>query len=56
VPDPLSRLQFAKSEIDRCFGEGYADRQPDTNTVMMCATLDWCAQLIPPPFARLRSR
>jgi hypothetical protein len=23
-PDPISRLELAQSEIDRCFGDGYA--------------------------------
>jgi hypothetical protein len=47
VQDPISRLAFAKSEIDKHFGAGYADRHPETvNTIMVCATLDWCAQLI----------
>jgi hypothetical protein len=45
--DPISRLAFAKQEIDKHFGAGYADRHPETvNTIMICATLDWCAQLI----------
>ena len=39
------RLQFARDEIDRVFGEGYATAHPDVvAAVMLSASLDWAAQ------------
>jgi 3-oxoacyl-[acyl-carrier-protein] synthase III len=42
--DPISRLQFARDEVDRVFGEGYAAAHPDVvASVMLSASLDWAA-------------
>jgi hypothetical protein len=46
-PDPISRLQFARSEIDRVFGEGYAAAHPEViAAVMISAAIDYHAQLV----------
>jgi hypothetical protein len=42
--DPISRLRFARDEIDRVFGEGYAAQHPDVvASVMMSAAIDFHA-------------
>jgi hypothetical protein len=42
--DPISRLQFARDEIDRVFGDGYAADHPDVVTaVMLTAATDFAA-------------
>jgi hypothetical protein len=39
--DPVSRLQFARQEIDRVFGDGYAAAHPDVvSAVMLTAATD----------------
>jgi hypothetical protein len=45
--DPVSRLQFARDEIDRVFGRGYASENPDVvAAVMMAASTDFMALTI----------
>jgi hypothetical protein len=40
--DPLSRLEFAKGEIDRLFGSGFSRDHPElTAAVMLSASLDF---------------
>jgi hypothetical protein len=40
--NPISRLEFAKGEIDRVFGRGYSRDHPEVvNTVMLSASLDF---------------
>jgi len=47
MSDPISRLQFARDEIDRVFGAGYAAAHPDVvSAVMISASLDWAATTI----------
>ena len=47
MPDPISRLQFARDEVNRVFGEGYAAAHPDVvSAVMLSASLDWAAMTI----------
>jgi hypothetical protein len=42
--DPISRLQFARDEVDRVFGQGYAAAHPEVvASVMLSASLDWAA-------------
>ena len=42
--NPLTRLEFARQEIDRIFGNGYAERHPEILAVVMqSATTDWAA-------------
>jgi hypothetical protein len=44
VSDPISRLQFARDEIDRVFGDGYAATHPDVvSAVMLTAATDFAA-------------
>lgn len=44
MPDPISRLQFARDEIDRVLGPGTAQRHPELlAAVMLSASLDWAA-------------
>jgi hypothetical protein len=44
VSDPISRLQLARDEIDRVFGEKYAAAHPEVVTaVMTSAALDFAA-------------
>jgi hypothetical protein len=46
VSDPISRLQFARQEIDRVFGPGYAVRHPEVVCALMqSAASDYAAQL-----------
>lgn len=41
---PISRLQFARDEIDRVFGSGYAASHPDVvAAVMQSAAIDFAA-------------
>jgi hypothetical protein len=45
--DPISRLQFARDEIDRVFGTGYAAAHPEVVTaVMLTAASDYAALAI----------
>jgi hypothetical protein len=47
VPDPISRLEFAREEVDRVFGAGYAVAHPDVvAAVMISASMDWAAMTI----------
>jgi hypothetical protein len=47
MPDPLARLQFARDEIDRVFGSGYAQANPDVvSAVMISASLDFHGLII----------
>jgi hypothetical protein len=47
VSDPISRLEFAKKEIGRCFHSGYAEAHSDVvSAVMLSASLDWAAMTI----------
>jgi hypothetical protein len=40
--NPISRLEFAKDEIDRVFGRGHSRDHPEVvNTVMLSASLDF---------------
>jgi hypothetical protein len=42
--DPISRLQLARQEIDRVFGDGYAAAHPDVLVVtVQTAASDWAA-------------
>lgn len=44
MPDPISRLAFARDEIDRVFGDGYAASHPDVvSAVMLSASMDYMA-------------
>jgi hypothetical protein len=45
--DPISRLQFARDEIDRVFGAGYAAAHPEVLVVVMqSAASDFAALAI----------
>lgn len=47
MPDPISRLQFARNEVDRVFGAGYAAAHPEVvASVMTSAAIDYAAQVI----------
>ena len=47
MSDPISRLQLARQEIDRTFGDGYAAANPElVAAVMQSAASDYAAQLI----------
>ena len=47
MSDPISRLEFCRSEIDRVFGVRYAADHPDVvAAVMMSASLDYAALAI----------
>ena len=47
MSDPISRLQLARDEIDRCFGENYARENPQLVTVVVqSAASDWAAARI----------
>ena len=39
--DPLTRLEFCKSEIDRLFGRGFSRDHPELTAVMLSASLDF---------------
>jgi hypothetical protein len=42
--DPISRLQFARDEVDRVFGGGYAAQHPEVLVaVMQSAASDYMA-------------
>jgi hypothetical protein len=44
MPDenPISRLEFAKGEIDRVFGRGFSRDHPElTSAVMLSASMDF---------------
>jgi hypothetical protein len=44
MPDPVSRLAMVRSEVDRLFGDGYAQRNPElVASVMASAASDWAA-------------
>jgi hypothetical protein len=45
--DPISRLELARTEIDRVLGAGYAAENPNlVIAVMNAASSDYAAQLI----------
>jgi hypothetical protein len=47
MPDPIARLEFCRSEVDRCFGQGHAAQNPDlVAAVMLSAAIDWGACVI----------
>jgi hypothetical protein len=47
MPDPIARLEFARDEVDRVFGAGFADAHADlVAAVMLSASLDFAAGLI----------
>jgi hypothetical protein len=47
MSDPISRLEFARDEIDRCFGSGYAVNHPEVVVcVMQTAASDFAALAI----------
>jgi 2-hydroxychromene-2-carboxylate isomerase len=42
--DPISRLQFARQELDRVFGDGYAAAHPDVViAIVQSAAADFAA-------------
>jgi len=44
MSDPISRLELARTEIDRVFGAGYAAAHPDIVAVaVQTAASDWAA-------------
>ena len=44
MSDPISRLEFARQEIDRVFGSGHAEQHPEVVVaVMQTAASDWAA-------------
>jgi len=44
MSDPISRLQLARQEIDRVFGDGYAAAHPELAAVVVqTAASDWAA-------------
>jgi hypothetical protein len=44
MPDPVSRLQLARDEINRIFGVGFAEQHPEVLVVVMqSAASDWAA-------------
>jgi len=47
MPDPISRLELAKTEIDKTFGDGFAAAHPEVLiAVVNAASSDWAAQLL----------
>jgi hypothetical protein len=45
--DPISRLEVARNEVNRVFGDGYAAQHPDVvAAVLTCATIDQAAIVI----------
>jgi hypothetical protein len=47
MSDPISRLQFARDEIDRVFGTNYAREHPEVVTAIMAtAASDFAALAI----------
>lgn len=47
MSDPISRLQLARQEIDRTFGDGYAAAPPElVAVVMQSASSDYAAHLL----------
>ena len=41
MPDPISRLQMAQTEIDKTFGSNYAREHPEVvSAVMIAATVN----------------
>jgi hypothetical protein len=44
MPDPISRLQMARDEINRTFGAGFAEDHPEVVVaVVQSAASDWAA-------------
>jgi hypothetical protein len=44
MPEPVSRLEMVRSEVDRLFGSGFAQGNPDlVASVMQSAASDWAA-------------
>ena len=47
MPDPITRLEFARDEIDRVLGAGYAAAHPEiVSAVMLTAATDFAALTI----------
>ena len=47
MSDPISRLEFARQEIDRVFGSGHAEQHPEVVVaVMQTAASDWAASRV----------
>jgi hypothetical protein len=46
--DPVSRLQFARDEINKTFGVGFAEQHPEVVVVVVqSAASDWAASVWP---------
>jgi hypothetical protein len=44
MPDPISRLQLVRDEVDRAFGDGFAANNPAlVIAVVNAASSDWAA-------------
>jgi hypothetical protein len=44
MPDPVSRLQLVRDEVDKVLGDGYAAQHPElVAIVMQSAASDWAA-------------
>jgi hypothetical protein len=44
MPDPVSRLEFARNEVDRVLGQGYSAVHPEVVVaIMQSAASDWAA-------------
>ena len=44
MPDPLSRLQMARDEINKTFGPNFAEQHPEVLVVVVqSAASDWAA-------------
>ena len=44
MPDPLSRLQMARDEINKTFGPNFAEQHPEVVVVVVqSAASDWAA-------------
>ena len=44
MPDPVSRLEMVRSEVDRLFGDGFAAAHPElVAATMASAASDWAA-------------
>jgi hypothetical protein len=52
--DPMSRLEFCKSEIDRLFGRGFSRDHPElTAAVMLSASMDFAGRCRRAPWRRV---
>jgi hypothetical protein len=44
MPDPISRLQLVRDEVDKAFGAGFAEKHPElVAVVVQTAASDWAA-------------